>query len=85
MTTSAAIGFSLTVAAAVDVRVVDLRGRVVRTLAAGAPAAAGSVSLGWDRRDDRGRKVKAATYRLLVHAVDASGAVADAAVDLPVK
>jgi hypothetical protein len=85
VSTSAVIGFALNAAAAVDVRVVDLRGRVVRTLAAGAPTALGSVSLGWDRRDDRGRKVKAGSYRLLVHAVDASGAAADAALDLPVK
>jgi hypothetical protein len=85
VTTSAAIGFNLSAAASVDVRVVDLRGRVVRTIAAGAPAASGAVSLGWDRRDDRGRKVKAATYRLVVHAVDASGAAADAAADLLVK
>jgi hypothetical protein len=85
VSTSAVIAFGLNLAAAVDVRVVDLRGRVVRTLAAGVPAAAGQVSLGWDRRDDRGRKVKAATYRLLVHAVDASGAAADAGADLPVR
>ncbi len=59
------IHFSHTDDAAVQVNVVDLRGRLVRTLFSG-ELAAGSTRWRWDGRDDRGDAVASGVY--LVHA-----------------
>lgn len=49
-------------AAAATVRIVDLRGRIVRTLAAGPLAAGVPASLAFDGRDDRGRPLPSGVY-----------------------
>jgi hypothetical protein len=55
-------GFELHAAAAVNLRVYDLAGRRVRTIAAGAPLAAGRHGMIWDGRDDAGRSVPSGVY-----------------------
>ncbi|MEZ4387985.1 MAG: FlgD immunoglobulin-like domain containing protein [Candidatus Krumholzibacteriia bacterium] len=57
-----AFRFTLPAAAAVHLRVYDLAGRRVRTLAAGIPLDAGLHALAWDGRDDAGRIVPSGVY-----------------------
>ena len=53
-----ACGFSLPRDGALSLAIHDVQGRRVRTLAGG-PRAAGEYALGWDLRDDGGRRVRA--------------------------
>lgn len=54
--------FTLPADRPVELRVVDSRGRRVRTLLAGETLAAGPHEIVWDGRDDRGRTVPSALY-----------------------
>jgi hypothetical protein len=67
------VAFSLPTAATVRVEVIDLRGRRVAVLDAGASRSAGEHELSWDHRDRAGRAVRSGVY--LVRVV-AGGAVA---------
>jgi hypothetical protein len=58
---STTIRFGLPVASAIALRIYDVSGRAVRTLAHG-PRAAGDYDLAWDGRDDRGTAVAAGVY-----------------------
>jgi hypothetical protein len=55
------IRFSLPEAAHITLRIIDVQGRVVRTLLDG-PEVAGDRQLTWDGRDDAGRSVAAGEY-----------------------
>jgi flagellar hook assembly protein FlgD len=68
MRSKAEARFTLTIPARVSVQVLDGRGSVVRTLVAGRDLPSGHASVFWDRRDDSGRRVKAGTYVIRVHA-----------------
>jgi hypothetical protein len=59
---STTIRFDLAAGAAVDLRVFDVRGRLVRTLETAAPYAQGRHTLLWDGRDDGGRAVASGVY-----------------------
>ena len=65
------LGFTLPRAGTADLAVHDVQGRLVRTLAGG-PREAGQYAIGWDLRDDGGRRVAPGLY--LVRLVDATGA-----------
>lgn len=67
VTRSAVISFDLSTAATTTVVVQRPDGTTVATLARGA-LFDGVVGLKWDRRDDRGRRVKAGTYRVVIDA-----------------
>ena len=69
---SASVTFGLSLAADARVLVTTPTGSVVRVLADGQETA-GPVILTWDRRDDKGRRVKAGTYIVTVEAIDAAG------------
>ena len=58
------IRFRLAASAAVDVRVLDLNGRLVRELLAARGLASGQRELEWDGRDAAGRRVTAGVYYL---------------------
>jgi hypothetical protein len=64
--------FSLSANAVVTVRILDSKGTTVRTLVDAAAQSAGAWSLPWDRKNDRGQRVKTGTYVLLVTASTAS-------------
>ncbi len=70
---AAELSFTLPAAGDVDVQVVDLLGRRVRTLASGARNA-GPVRLHWDGADDQGRPAPAGVYRYVVRARPRGGA-----------
>jgi hypothetical protein len=59
---STTVRFDLVAGGAVDLRVLDVRGRLVRTLAAGAVYAQGRHTLLWDGRDDAGAAVASGVY-----------------------
>jgi len=59
---STTIRFDLAAGSAVDLRVFDVRGRLVRTLAAGIPYGQGRHTLLWDGRDDSGGPVASGVY-----------------------
>lgn len=65
--------FELERPASVSLRVLDARGRVVRTLAAGRGLAAGEHRLRWRGRDDRGVAVGSGIYLLRLTAGERSG------------
>jgi flagellar hook assembly protein FlgD len=71
-------------AATVRLLVVDARGRIVRTLVPSVSRDAGAFTQDWDRRDDRGRKVKAGGYAVQLDATDAAGARVTASTDIRV-
>jgi hypothetical protein len=73
VTKSGKIGFSISMAGTVTVQILDSSGTVVRTLLADAQRPAGTVSTTWDRKDSRGRRVAAGTYRAAVRAVATGG------------
>lgn len=73
VTKRAEVSFELTAGADVRVAIHDAGGALIRTLADG-PRAAGRSVIAWDRKDDRGRRVRAGTY---VVRVDATGPVGD--------
>lgn len=60
--------FSLSGNAAVTARILDSRGTTVRTLLDAAALSAGAWSVPWDRKNDRGQRVKTGTYVLVVTA-----------------
>ncbi len=76
----ARLGFTLPREGPAQLTVHDVQGRRVRTLAGG-PRAAGEYAIGWDLRDDGGRRVPAGLY--LVRLRDASGACARRVAVLP--
>jgi hypothetical protein len=71
------IRFRLAEAGRVTVRVYDVAGRLVRTLAAGQPLAAGTHALLWQGHDDQGSAVASGVYlsRLEVGSVTRTGRV----------
>ena len=74
VTKSGNVRFSLSVPATTTVEIVSASGTVVRTLRDRTPTDAGSVSVKWDRKDARGRRVAAGTYRARVVAQATSSA-----------
>jgi flagellar hook assembly protein FlgD len=70
---SGSITSSITVDASVTVEIRNARGQLVRRLIAGVLEPAGSIEAIWDRRDARGKRVKAGTYVAVVQAVGADG------------
>jgi hypothetical protein len=54
----------------VAAEIFDLAGRRVQTLHAAHLERAGSLTLRWDARDSRGRRVEAGVYLIAVHAAD---------------
>ena len=69
-----ALRMDLATAGSLDVVVYDMRGRLVRTLHAGAHPA-GPVELRWDGRDLRGREVASGVYLVRVRAPEVSRVV----------
>jgi hypothetical protein len=59
---STTVAFTLPRVGTVTLRIHDAAGRLVRTLLAGAPRAAGRHEVVWDGRDDRGRIAPAGVY-----------------------
>jgi hypothetical protein len=51
----------------------NARGGLVRTLVSSSAAPSGTDSVTWDRKENRGRKVKTGTYVVVVDAADAYG------------
>ncbi len=68
-----AVTFSLTTAAAVTVRVMNIAGRLVRELVAAKPQPAGESTLPWDLRNATGGGVPNGTYLIQVTAESADG------------
>lgn len=68
---SASVTFVLSAPGAATVRILDGAGRPVRTLLSGEPEPSGSISVPWDGKDDRGRRLKSGTYVASVEATDA--------------
>ena len=77
---TAHLGFTLPRAGAPELAVHDVQGRRVRALAGG-PRPAGEYVIGWDLRDDGGRRVPAGLY--LVRLKDGAGARTQRVVVLP--
>jgi hypothetical protein len=65
-----AIAFDLPAATTASVRVVDVQGRTVRTLADGASFAAGRATLTWDGRNDAGLPIGAGVYFVRLKTAD---------------
>jgi hypothetical protein len=65
---STQLSFELAQTAPTTVEILDLRGRVVRTLVAKESFDAGSHSLHWNGRDDRGSVVASGVYQVRVQA-----------------
>ncbi|MCP4545610.1 MAG: hypothetical protein GY835_03960, partial [bacterium] len=57
-----AIKFDLSAAGAVDLRIFDLGGRLVRTLRSGEQMAAGAHAVVWNGRDDQGQSLASGLY-----------------------
>jgi hypothetical protein len=72
VTKRADVSFTLTAAANARIAIYDARGGLVRVLADG-QRPAGETVVGWDRKDDRGRRVKAGTYIVVIEAEDPAG------------
>ncbi len=73
----AQISFTLSAAADVEVAVLNIAGRTVRTIAAG-PRAAGQTTLSWNLRDARGSAVPGGLYLVQLRANDETGRQAQA-------
>jgi len=69
---TAQIRFQLSRHATVSAWILDARGTVIRQLALNLDEAGGSASLTWDRRDSKGRRVRAGDYSVVVSAADGS-------------
>ena len=67
------IVYTLSAAATVDIQVMNMSGLPVRTLASGGVATAGRNSMVWDGHNDRGSKVPAGRYLVLVRALSDNG------------
>jgi hypothetical protein len=73
---AATITAELTTNASATVTILTPKGQTVRTLLSGVNEAPGQFTVPWDRKDARGRRVKAGTYIARVDAVSAQGASA---------
>lgn len=81
---SATVTTGVSQRATVTVEVRDGRGQVVRTLLGALAEPSGQISLIWDRRDDRGRRVRAGGYLVRVKASTSDGASATASTPVSV-
>jgi hypothetical protein len=72
------IYLSLSAPAAVDVAILNLAGRPVRTLVANKPLEAGTQTLLWDRHSDAGPATPAGLYLIRVTARGMDGAQSSA-------
>jgi len=63
-----AVSFDLPAAASVNIRIFDLTGRLVKTLASGEVRSAGVQSWNWLGRDNQGRKVSSGVYLVRLEA-----------------
>jgi flagellar hook assembly protein FlgD len=63
--------------ARIRIRIFDVLGRLVRTLANNEPSGARG-EIVWDGRDDEGQRVRIGRYIVLLEAVDESGNLVDA-------
>lgn len=81
---STTISATLSSSATVTLKVLDSRGRTVRTLLQSVSREAGGMSTVWDRRDDRKRRVKAGTYTVRLDATNTVGESASATASLRV-
>ena len=70
---SGTVTSSITADATITIEIRTARGQLVRKLLAGVFEPAGSVAATWDRRDARGKRVKAGTYVAVVVAVAPDG------------
>jgi hypothetical protein len=73
-TKSAPVAFTTGSSVTVSIQIQNSSGGVVRQLATAVPYGAGTFAVTWDRKDDRGRKTGAGTYRAVVTATDSTGA-----------
>lgn len=81
---SATVTTGVSQQATVTVEVRDGSGRVVRTLLGAVAEPLGQISLTWDRRDDRGRRVRAGRYLVHVEASTSDGTSATASTPVSV-
>jgi hypothetical protein len=70
---SGTVSFTLNASASATVTILNSKGVLVRTLAAGSAEQAGSVALAWDRKNASGQRVKSGTYIASVKVVDSGG------------
>ncbi|MGH2919323.1 MAG: SdrD B-like domain-containing protein [Solirubrobacteraceae bacterium] len=82
---SGAVAFALSASAAVTVTIRNAGGGVVRTLLSDAPRGSGPLSVAWDRKNDKGQRVKAGAYSVVVRALDAAGASVTASASFTVS
>ncbi len=68
--------FSLSSEADVTVEVTNIAGRVVKVLVANKPMIAGSNTLAWEGRSDRGTPVPSGVYLMRIRAADHKGSQA---------
>jgi serine protease len=81
----AQVVFTLSTEASVTIRVLNIAGRPVRTLAQERPCASGLNSLLWDGRSDAGLAAPAGAYLVSVQARNNSGAESRAVAVLPLR
>lgn len=70
---SGTVSSSISERATVTIEVRDAGGSLVRTLLSSASRQAGTVSVGWDRKDASGRRARNGSYSALVRAITADG------------
>jgi hypothetical protein len=70
---SATIEFLLSTTARVTVRILDAKGKTIRTLCADAASGGGRMTLTWDRKNASGRRAPAGAYSVRVDATSSSG------------
>jgi hypothetical protein len=70
---TARIAFDLSAPARVDLEVLDVSGRLIRVLAAGAEYPSGGHTLIWDGRNETGRRAAPGTYMMVLRAGTARG------------
>ena len=76
--TTGTAAFTISTDALVTVRILDSKGRAIRTLASDLAMAAGTRSLVWDKRTDSGALVRKGSFTLVVDARDANGRTTNA-------
>jgi len=81
---SGTVSFRESAAATVTVRITS-NGATVRTLINTKSEPAGTVSVGWDRKNDAGRRVNSGTYVVTVSATDAGGNTANSQLSFQVS
>ncbi|NLI00729.1 MAG: hypothetical protein GX446_14695 [Chthonomonadales bacterium] len=72
------MSFDLSAPASISAHIADGAGRLIRRLSQGRSASAGTTSLLWDTRDDRGISVPAGAYTVVITARTADGDLARA-------